>query len=170
MASVAVAWGRINFDDLQSERHYTLRAAYGQSKLANLLFAFELERRCKSVGLSVTSLGADPGAAKTNLFLNKGQDWGRRPNAMERLLQLVLTVFSLPVSQAALPALYQATDPSARSDRYIVGNMWPKSGFPRVGKIPDAALDSVTAERLWEESVKLTGVNYELLLGGSAVR
>jgi NAD(P)-dependent dehydrogenase (short-subunit alcohol dehydrogenase family) len=126
--------GRIDFDDLQCSRGYTFIKAYAQSKLANLLFAFELQRQ--SLGFS--SFAAHPGVAKTDLL--------RRPRrGMEHLVWLAQVLLGRPAGRAALPALFQATSAAARPDAYV--------GPTGPAKIPERALDLDVARRLWEVSV-----------------
>lgn len=160
MSSDIASQGKISFEDLQSSHNYGFVAAYAQSKLANLLFAFELDRRCRLAGVGVTSLATNPGVARSGLLTGKEADWGRRRSGLENLLWVAQLVLALPAEKGALPALYQATDPSARSGEYVIGAKWPKSGYPAVGKIPQAGLEELTARRLWEISEELTGVRY----------
>ena len=162
--------GKINFDDLQSQHKYGFIAAYAQAKLANLLFAFELDRRCREAGNRIASFVTNPGVATSNIFQNKEADWGRPRNTTENLLRFVQKMLALPAEKGALPALYQATAPSARSDEYVVGGKRPKSGHPSVGKIPPRALDHTTAERLWQVSERLTEVRFEPILESRTVR
>jgi NAD(P)-dependent dehydrogenase (short-subunit alcohol dehydrogenase family) len=160
MSSLIASKGKIKFDDLNREKKYEFNDAYAQSKLANLIFGLELDRRCREAGLEVTSFAANPGAVNTKMLMGNETAWGRRPSFKERLLQGVLTTFGLPAEKGALPALYQATDPQAKSSEYVIGTMWPKSGIPSVGKIPVNAIDQTIAKQLWEVSEKLTGVHY----------
>jgi len=160
--------GKINFEDLQSEYKYGFIAAYAQSKLANLLFAMELDRRCRKAAIGINSLTTNPGVTTSNLLRDKESDWGRRPTATERLLQFAQKILALPVERGALPALYQATEPSACSDEYVVGEKWPKRGYPTLGKMPSSALDTVAAGRLWSLSEHLTGVHFNLLRAHAA--
>jgi NAD(P)-dependent dehydrogenase (short-subunit alcohol dehydrogenase family) len=163
MSSDIASRGKVNFNDLQSERKYGFVTAYAQAKLANLLFAFELDRRCRKAGVRVASLAANPGVAKSNLLTGKNADWGRPLNAAENLLRIVQKVLALPATKGALPALYQAADPAAQSSDYVVGAAWPKPGYPSIGKIPPASLDLDTARHLWDISADLTGVMYGAL-------
>jgi NAD(P)-dependent dehydrogenase (short-subunit alcohol dehydrogenase family) len=157
VSSDVASSGRIDFDDLQSVRRYGFVAAYAQSKLANLLFACELDRRAKG---AVTSLACNPGVAASNLLVGKEADWGRSLSGAERLLRVAQMVMALPAAKGALPALYQATDPAAASSNYVVGGKWPGSGYPRRSKFPAAALDRAAGRRLWGVSEELSGVAY----------
>jgi len=171
MSSGLAAQARIDFDDLQSERRYRMTSAYGQSKLAGLLFALELDRRAQSSArlaqARVSSLAAHPGAARTGLVSGKKAAWGRRPRAAEILVRAAQLLLAQPASRAALPALYQATDPAARGDRYV-GTKRHMSGYPAVNAFPPAALSEASAARLWRISEELTGVGYDL--AGSTAR
>ncbi|HWK07857.1 MAG TPA: oxidoreductase [Puia sp.] len=163
MSSDIASQGRINFEDLQGQHKYGFVTAYAQSKLANLFFAFELDRRCRQAGAGITSLATNPGVARSGLLVGKDTDWGRPRSGPENLLRMAQMVLALPAEKGALPALYQATDPSAQSAEYVVGAKWPKRGYPSAGKIPPAALDQTAARRLWEISENLTGVHYPFL-------
>ena len=163
MSSNIAARGRIDFDDLQAERTYGWITAYAQAKLANLLFAFELDRRSQSVDASITSFAAHPGVARTNLLTGKETDWGRQRQGMENLIRIIQIVLAQPASQGALPALYQASDSAARRAEYIGPSGGLRGGYPVVSKVPPAARDQATAKRLWEVSEELTGVRYEMI-------
>jgi NAD(P)-dependent dehydrogenase (short-subunit alcohol dehydrogenase family) len=152
--------GRIDFDDLQSVRRYGFVTAYAQSKLANLLFASELDRRVRQASADVTSLASNPGVAQSNLLDGKKGDWGRSLSAAERLLRVVQAMLAQPAAVGALPALYQATDPAAHSADYVVGTKWPQRGHPRASRFPAVALDAAVGKRLWEISQSLSGVAY----------
>src|SRR4051812_34116937 len=133
--------GRIDFDDLQSERRYRRWQAYGQSKLANLLFAFELQRRA---GLALFSVAAHPGYSATNLQ-------GRS-----------LAVFNLLLAQSAamgaLPTLYAATMDVPPAAYIGPGGPGEMRGHPKLVSASAAARDEATAARLWEISERLTGI------------
>ena len=155
--------GRIDFDDLQAKRRYGLVRTYAQAKLAGLVFAIELERRARAVGANFSSLATNPGIAKTDLFSAKLGEWGRPLTFPERLLQIVQAALGRPASIGALPGLYQATDLSARASEYVVGAKWPRPPHPIIEAFPPRARDPALAARLWDTSIKLTGVRYEAL-------
>ncbi len=162
MSSGAHQMGRFNFDDLQRERRYQRWMAYGQSKLANLLFAFELARRAALAGLDLTSVAAHPGYAATNLQTAGAQMEGS--GLKERLAVLGNKVFAQSDAQGALPALYAATMPDVVGGEYFgpdgTGGM---RGNPTRVSTNKAARDPELAERLWTASEGLTGVSYEQL-------
>jgi NAD(P)-dependent dehydrogenase (short-subunit alcohol dehydrogenase family) len=145
--------GRIAFDNLNGDRRYFRWRAYGQSKLANLLFMLELDRRLRASGSTVKSVGAHPGYAATNL----------QSAAAPLVDRLVMKVGNAVVSQSdemgALPQLYAATQPGVDGGLYI-GPDGPgeQRGHPTVVRPNRAARDEATARRLWEVSEELTGV------------
>jgi len=153
--------GRIHFDDLQGERSYQKWLAYGQSKLANLLFAFELQRKLEAAGKNVLSVACHPGYAATNL-----QAVGPRMEGssfQESLMELGNRLFSQSAARGALPTLYAAAAPDVKGGDYIgpdgIAEMW---GYPRRVGCSAAAQDRRDAARLWEDSERLTGVHYTI--------
>ncbi len=152
--------GRIHFDDLHSEKRYRKWPAYGQSKLANLLFAGELGRRAAARGLELRSLAAHPGYATTNLQTTGPKMGGNK--LMERLAGLGNTLFGQSDANGAIPILYAATAPDAVSGQYIGpdGPLHVRGSGAKPGKPGKKALDPATAARLWDVSEKLTGVIY----------
>ena len=162
MSSGLAAQARINFDDLNSRHTYRMTSAYGQSKLAGLVFAVELGRRARAGGAGLISLAAHPGAARTGLVSGKRAEWGRRRDATETLVRLVQLLFAQSAARAALPALYQATAHAADSARYV-GTRRHMHGYPAICAYPPAALSQETATRLWQASQDLTGITYDSL-------
>ncbi len=155
VSSNAHRFGRIDFDDLQGERSYSRWAAYGQSKLANLLYARELSRRAEGK-LLVAS--AHPGYAATELQSGQGAP------LLEAAMRLTNLLVAQSAARGAEPQLYAATMPDVRSDDYF-GPSGPGElrGHPtRVGR-SQAARDDVAAHRLWQVSETLTGVVYDAL-------
>lgn len=163
MSSDVAAQGKIDFDDLQGAHTYRFIKAYAQSKLADLLFALELDRRSQVAGLGITSLAAHPGIAKSNIFIGKEADWGRSRRGSEQLLRLAQLLLAQPTARAALPALYQATDPAATSAEYVGPSRGMLGGYPAISKLPASAQDQRAAQRLWEVGEALTGVSYKAL-------
>ncbi len=153
--------GRINFKDLQREKHYQKWLAYGQSKLANLLFAGELSRRATAAGLDLLSVAAHPGYATTNLQTAGPRMGGNR--LMERMAELGNTMFGQSDANGAIPILYAATAPDARSGQYYGpdGPFHMRGSGAKPGKPMRKALDQTTAARLWDVSEELTGVRYD---------
>jgi NAD(P)-dependent dehydrogenase (short-subunit alcohol dehydrogenase family) len=153
--------GRINFADLQSERRYQKWLAYGQSKLANLLFAGELSRRASAAGLDLRSLAAHPGYATTNLQTTGPEMGGNK--LMVRMAGLGNAMFGQPDVNGAIPILYAATDADAQSGQYVGpdGLFHMRGSGAKPGKPTRKALDQATAARLWDVSQELTGVTYD---------
>lgn len=156
LGSVAARSGAIDFDDLQAERSYQPMRVYSQSKLACIMFAFELSRRSRAAGWGVKSLASHPGVSRTDLLANGP---GAR-SAAARLRHMVPFLFQ-PVWQGALPTLFAATDPAARDGAYYgPDGLGGTRGYPTEDKPPRKALDTAAAARLWETSLALTGVTY----------
>ncbi|MFN2616775.1 MAG: oxidoreductase [Thermoleophilaceae bacterium] len=157
LSSTAHRTGRVDFDDLQGERRYSRWGAYGQSKLANLLFALELDRRLRASGSETRSLAAHPGYAATNL-----QTSG--PPLHERLFMTVTNrVFAQSAEMGALPILYAATEPGLEGGTYVgPDGLAEQRGHPKPVSPTRAARDEDSARRLWEISEELTGVRYDL--------
>ncbi|MFZ2359653.1 MAG: oxidoreductase [Anaerolineae bacterium] len=153
--------GQINFDDLQGERSYSKWGAYGQSKLANLLFTYELQRRLTAAGSSVKSVAAHPGYAATNLQYG-GSD--RSDSSLQtRLMHVLNKVIAQSAEMGALPTVYAAAAPAVQGGDYI-GPKGPaeQRGWPTKVQSNDRSHDLETAARLWTVSEELTGVVYDL--------
>jgi NAD(P)-dependent dehydrogenase (short-subunit alcohol dehydrogenase family) len=147
--------GRIDFDDLQSRRRYRRWRAYGQSKLANLLFMLELDRRARAAGLPLVSVAAHPGYSATNLQF-------AAPPLVDRAVMRVLNVVvAQSAEKGALSPLYAATMPDLPPASYV-GPDGPGEwrGNPHLTGMSRRARDPETARRLWEVSESLTGVSY----------
>jgi NAD(P)-dependent dehydrogenase (short-subunit alcohol dehydrogenase family) len=153
--------GSIPFDDLQSKRRYSRWGAYATSKLANLLFAFELQRRLEAIGARAISVAAHPGYASTNLQ-HVGPEMDR--SRVQQLITAVMNpLFAQSAVMGALPTLYAATAPDVRGGDYIgPGGLAKMRGYPIKVRAGAHAHDTVTAQRLWMASEELTGVQYAL--------
>jgi NAD(P)-dependent dehydrogenase (short-subunit alcohol dehydrogenase family) len=159
MRSGAHILGKIDFDDLNSERSYRKWAAYAQSKLANLLFAYELERRFEAAGSSAISTAAHPGYAATNLQLVGPEMEGSKLN--RRIMSAANRVFAQSAVMGALPIIYAATSPKVRGGDYIgPDGFLEQRGFPTKSQSSRRSQDKQTAARLWMVSEQLTGVTY----------
>jgi NAD(P)-dependent dehydrogenase (short-subunit alcohol dehydrogenase family) len=157
LSSIAHRTGRINFDDLQSERRYSRWRAYGQSKLADLMFALELDRRLRAAGSSVKSIPAHPGYAATNL------QSAAVPTADRLVMVVTNALLAQSADQGALPPLYAATVPGLEGGVYIgPDGLGELRGHPHPVSPNRAARDEAVAARLWEVSEELTGVAFEL--------
>ncbi len=156
IASIAHRRGRIDFDDLQSQRGYSGSKAYGQSKLANLMFALELDHRARAASSRLVSVAAHPGVATTGFIAATGM-----PRPIATLANVVVSVFGQDGSRGALPGLYAATMPDVQGGQY-----WGPDGFmeirgmPALAKPSPHALDRAVWQRLWTVSEQLTGVVY----------
>ncbi|TYL36791.1 short-chain dehydrogenase [Natronococcus pandeyae] len=153
--------GEIEFDDLHGERSYDRWDAYSQSKLANLLFAYELERRLRAADANVLSLAAHPGYADTQLQFRGIGERGTRIRIAAR--QLMNTLLAQSAARGALPTLYAATAPDVEGGAYYgPGGLLSMRGTPERQGSSERSYDRETARRLWERSVDLTGVEYDL--------
>ena len=158
-SSGAHRMGRIEFDDLHGRRYYARWRAYGQSKLANLLFAYELQRRLENEGVGVISVACHPGYAATELQFAaarmEGAAW------MEHLFSLANRLFAQDAATGSLPMLYAATVSDVHGGDYIgpdgLGEFW---GYPVKVHSSPASHDARAAAHLWEVSQDLTGVRY----------
>ena len=109
VSSVANRAGSINFDDLQSISSYSPSKAYNQSKLANLMFALELQRQSEKHGWGITSIASHPGVSRTNLLITGAGRW-----SVSGMMRTLLPFLFQPPAQGALPTLYAATSPDAK--------------------------------------------------------
>ena len=167
MSSLAAWMGRINFDDLQFERSYNRWRAYGQSKLADLIFARELQRRGEINGWDITAIAAHPGLTQSNLTVS-GPNLGRSSGstASGGGLNLTELAYRIPgVAQTPLngaePALFAATSPDAWGGAYYgPGNLLELTGPPKPARVPGPAKNDDVARRLWDVSEQLTGVRF----------
>lgn len=158
LSSVAARSGAIDFDNLQSERSYKPMVAYGQSKLACLMFALELQRRSDAAGWGIQSIAAHPGVSRTDLLPN-----GAGAKSAVGLVRRYLWFLFQPAAQGALPTLFSATSPHAQGGAYYGPNRLAETrGYPSAAKYPPQALDIEVAIRLWEASERLTGVMFSL--------
>lgn len=161
VSSTAHKMGRMHFDDLQLRHGYGDWKAYGQSKLANLLFAFELDRRLRGKQESIASLAAHPGYADTDLQSVGPRVTGNR--FMAGIMRLGNSMLAQSAEQGALPTLRAATDPTAASGQYYgPRGLMESRGAPEVVQANDAANSRGDAERLWQISEDLTDVSYGL--------
>jgi NAD(P)-dependent dehydrogenase (short-subunit alcohol dehydrogenase family) len=147
--------GRISFDNLNGDRRYFRWSAYSQSKLANLLFAFELERRLRAAGSTIKSVAAHPGWAATNL------QYAAAPAFDRLVMRLGNAVIAQDDEMGALPQLYAATEPGLAGGTYVgPDGVGEQRGYPKVVKPSRAARDEEAARRLWEVSEELTGAAF----------
>jgi NAD(P)-dependent dehydrogenase (short-subunit alcohol dehydrogenase family) len=159
VSSTAHKPGRIDFDDLMSQRSYKKWGAYSQSKLANLLFAFELQRRLATAGAETISVAAHPGYSATNLQAVGPRESGNR--LMGVLMSFGNRLFAQSDEDGALPSLYAATAPEVRGGDYFGPSGFQESrGAPKKVDSTARSKDTEVAARLWEVSEQLTGVRF----------
>jgi len=146
--------GRINFADLQSERRYGRITAYAQSKLANLMFTYELERRLRAAGAETIALAAHPGSAGTELVRHV-------PGVLQTVYSAAGGLFKQSAAMGALPTLRAATDPAAHGGEYYgPGGFGQLTGYPVRVSSNSRSHDEAAQRRLWAESERLTGVTF----------
>ncbi|QQQ77808.1 SDR family NAD(P)-dependent oxidoreductase [Saccharothrix sp. 6-C] len=157
VSSLAHQTGRLDLADPNYEvRRYAAWRAYGQSKLANLLFMRELDRRTRAANLDVTSVAAHPGVTATELSSTMARAQG---NPLVGIGAKISDFFSQPVEVGALPQLYAATSPNVeRGGYYGPDGFRGMRGHPAPAGSTTAARDDLAASRLWDLTAKLTGV------------
>jgi NAD(P)-dependent dehydrogenase (short-subunit alcohol dehydrogenase family) len=163
MSSILARAGRLDWNDLQSERHYRPQRAYGLSKLATLMFARELNRRSVEGGWGIRSNAAHPGATITNLQVTGPTLDGSGSKALQSLTAASYGIRWLwqEVPQGILPALYASALVDAIGGGYYgPGGFGELTGAPTVARVPRRALSGTNAARLWEASESLTGVAF----------
>lgn len=155
LSSIAHRFGRINFDDLQWEKKYSKWPAYGQSKLACLMFAVELQRWLENNGSKVLSVAAHPGSSRTELQRNLG--------ILNDLFHTIKPpVLSQSAAKGALPTLLAALGPNVKGGEYYgPGGFLEFTGEPEHARKSKTLSDTRTAARLWEVSGQLTGARYK---------
>ncbi|WP_422122541.1 oxidoreductase [Planococcus sp. X10-3] len=156
IGSLAHNRGAIDFDNLDGSKGYKAKKFYNQSKLANMLFALELDRRLKQHGSRTLSVVCHPGVSATNIFKLGNRD------APLLLRNLANKYYLQPPAIGALATVYAATDPNLKGGEYI-GPDGPgrRKGYPALETPHSSALDEETAKRLWQVSEELTGVRFE---------
>lgn len=169
VSAVIARWRstRLDLADLQSEQHYRRMGAYASSKLANVLFAIELDRRARGTGL--ISVAVHPGASFTNL-----QQHAVPPFLRPVVRPLHNGLLGLPAAQCALPSLYAATASEVSGGTFFgpTGRYAARGtpGAPRKERLPERALDENLARALWEVSERLTQVHFSLLSETNATK
>jgi NAD(P)-dependent dehydrogenase (short-subunit alcohol dehydrogenase family) len=146
----------IHFDDLQWEHSYNRYAAYGQSKLANLLFTYELQRRLADQHKNTIAVAAHPGASSTELGRNA-------PALIKPLSALVAPLLFQGAAMGSLPTLRAATDPAVLGGQYYgPDSLFEQRGYPIVVASKDLSYDLAVQRRLWTVSEELTGVVFPI--------
>jgi NAD(P)-dependent dehydrogenase (short-subunit alcohol dehydrogenase family) len=151
--------GKISWNDLQSERKYRPYGAYSNSKLANLMFAFELQRRATAAGSNLLSAAAHPGWSATDLY-TQGAKAGES-TLMEKVMALPTRFLAQSSFDGALPTLYAATAPQLPPGAYVGPSKRMETvGAPKLVEGSARSRDEADGRRLWEVSEQLTGVRY----------
>jgi NAD(P)-dependent dehydrogenase (short-subunit alcohol dehydrogenase family) len=160
IASIAHKRGKLNFDDLQSTKSYRPMRAYEQSKLADLMFAFELNRRLHVAHSRVMSVAAHPGVAKTNLFLVG--DYPSFEKTARNFVGHAIGILLNTDAEGALPTLYAAIAPGSEDGGYYGPQGFQEMRGHEVGpaKVAPQAHDTVAAARLWQICEDLTGIKF----------
>lgn len=155
-------YGQIDFDDLMGEQSYDKNQAYSQSKLANLLFAYELQRRLEAAEAPTISLAAHPGYAATNLQTAGPEMEGSQVGTL--VMRTANALFAQSAAMGALPVLYAAVNPELQGGEYVGPDGFKgMRGHPQQSTSSPASYDEDAAGRLWEVSAQLTGVHYQAL-------
>jgi NAD(P)-dependent dehydrogenase (short-subunit alcohol dehydrogenase family) len=163
VSSTGERMGRINLDDLMGEKSYERWLAYAQSKLANVLFAYELQRRLNAAGASMISLAVHPGVAATNL---RTKLMTQETPLFHRIQGYFWEFLRQSVEMGALPQLYAATAPDVKGgDFYAPGGFLQRAGYPKKLRSSPRSYDEAVARQLWDVSEELTGISYEALAG-----
>jgi NAD(P)-dependent dehydrogenase (short-subunit alcohol dehydrogenase family) len=160
VSSTGHRFGRIDFDNLMFENGdgYSPARAYGRSKLANLLFTYELQRRYNSIDADAIAVAAHPGGSQTNLSRHLESRWYYR--ILSRMEPLIVQ----SAAMGALPTMRAATDTNVTGGQYYgPGGFSEQRGYPVVVKSSNASHDEEIARRLWEVSEELTGVTFSAL-------
>lgn len=151
--------GRMRWDDLDWRRGYRRWEAYGQSKLANLLFTFELDRRARAAGTSLIAAAAHPGYASTHLQQRGPEKSGNRVMALA--MRIGNGVAAQPAEGGALPQLYAAVAPGVEGGDYLgPGGPFEMRGSPRKVRAARRAYRRDDAARLWAVSEEMTGCRF----------
>lgn len=151
VSSIAHLNGRIDFDNFRLQKRYSSTREYAQSKLANLMFSLELERRLRAAARKTLSMGAHPGVSATELTRH-----------FPRFLQRIAGRICMEPWQGALPSLYAATEPIPGGSYIGPDGLREAWGWPAPARIAGRAKDRDVARRLFDESESLTGVDFEL--------
>ena len=158
VASSAHRMGKMHFDDLNWERRYSKWPAYGQSKLANLLFTFELQRRAQAAGSNLLAVAAHPGYAATHLQAAGPEMAGS--DLMRRFMDVGNRLFAQSDEKGALPTIYAATMAVPPGAYVGPDGRFEMQGAPTLVGTTNAARDASAQRRLWEVSEELTGIRF----------
>ncbi|MBC8154136.1 MAG: SDR family NAD(P)-dependent oxidoreductase [Bacteroidetes bacterium] len=150
LSSLSYKWAEIQFDDLHAKKGYSRRKAYGQSKRACLIFAYELHRRLSAAGYNTLSVAAHPGLSKTNL-----------DQYFPALIRPLGSLFLQPAKKGALPVLYAALEQAIKGGEFIGPDGFQEMrGYPTRVDSDEYSKDKKVAERLWKASEEMTNSHY----------
>ncbi len=150
LSSLSYKWARIQFDDFHARKGYSRRKAYGQSKRACLVFAYELQRRLSAAGYDTLSVAAHPGLAKTNL-----------DQYFPALIRPLGSLFLQPAHKGALPVLYAALEQAVKGGEFVGPDGFQEMrGYPTRVDADEYSKDIQVAQRLWQASQEMTQVYY----------
>ena len=156
LSSIAARRGAINLDDLQAKNSYTPMPVYAQSKLACLMFTFELQKQSDAAGWGITSIAAHPGLSRTELIPN-----GSGSTSPAGRMRAIAGFLLQPAAQGALPTLYAATSPEAVGSHYYGPNRLNETrGYPTAARVPAQANDDDMSAKLWKLSETLSAVRF----------
>jgi len=158
-SSMAAKMGNIDFLNLNAEKKYDKWGAYGQSKLANLLFTFELQRKLQKSGSGITVFSSHPGYSATNLLTTGPKLEGA--SVKKKFMQLADSLIATKASLGALSTIYAATSPDVKEGALYGPAFFGMWGLPAENKIVEKGKDPETALKLWDVSEKLTGMRME---------
>lgn len=163
ISSLVHRLGTFDWDDLQMERNYFAQRPYNQTKLANMLFGRELQRRATAKGLPLLSMIVHPGVSRTNIGNSRKAlgSFHLMDRVISVVLNIVMSVFGQSAEGGGWPTLYAATSPDViPGGFYGPDGLGETRGAPAPAKIHKAGLDDATAQKLWQVSEQLTGVRF----------
>lgn len=166
VSSLVHRLGKFDWDDLQMERGYFSQRPYNQTKLANMLFARELQRRATAKGLPLLSLAVHPGVARTNIGAGRRAlgNYRLHDHLITTVMGAVMKLFGQPAEAGGWPTLYAASMPDVTPGGfYGPDGLGETRGAPAAAKIHKAGLDEAAARRLWQVSEELTGQRFSAL-------
>lgn len=159
VSSSAAFGGSINFDDLMGEKAYNRWSTYSQSKLANAVFATELDRRLKAARYDTIANSSHPGLVMGNLQTNSLQQSGA-PLSERIIYRIIGPLIGQDIRMGVLPQLYAATAPEAKGGVFYGPQTFRVRGYPAEQRCNDALDDAALRQRFWDVSEELTGVRY----------
>jgi NAD(P)-dependent dehydrogenase (short-subunit alcohol dehydrogenase family) len=157
VTSLAHNSGRIDFGNLDGSQGYSPSRAYAQSKLANVLFAYELQRRLSDAGCAELSVACHPGWAATNMTVGQA---AQKQSVGDRALRALAERFAPSAAQGARPILFAATSPDVGGGDFIGPGLFSVWGNPERARSSHQSHDPALASQLWQDSESLTGVHY----------